>query len=108
MDPIPFRLELPSLLNHHDEGAIAASAEIVLERNPNLSGNLRLARNETLPGANDLVVPGELYLRIRKPAAIDGRRSDVPDNPFAARALRPVPAREFKPRSRSVFLAPGE
>lgn len=43
-------------------------------------------------------VAGELYLRIRKPAAVGGLRADVPTNAFAARAMRPVPDRVFRGR----------
>jgi hypothetical protein len=90
--PGGIRLELPPPSAAFDEGAIAASAEIVVMRNPKLATVLALART---PDSGSLPVPGELYLRVRKPAAIDGRRTDVPSNPFAARRMKPVPARLF-------------
>ena len=95
IDAVDLRLELPPLVDAHDEGAIAATAEIVATR------DLALTRRLTAsPAASSGIslVPGDLYLRIHKPAAIHGRRADIPANAFAARALRPAPFQEFKPR----------
>ena len=98
MAPVEFLLELPPPSAAFDEGAVAATAEIVLTRNPTLSRALTLATSRTPPDAGVPLVAGELYLRIRKPAAIDGRRADIPADSFAARAMRPVPYREFRSR----------
>ncbi|HLN57512.1 MAG TPA: hypothetical protein VK416_03070 [Thermoanaerobaculia bacterium] len=95
---VEFLLELPPPSAAFDEGAVAATAEIVLTRNPTLSRALTLAMSRTPPDAGVPLVAGELYLRIRKPAAIDGRRADIPPDSFAARAMRPVPYREFRSR----------
>jgi hypothetical protein len=96
--PVEFLLELPPPSAAFDEGAVAATAEIVLTRNPTLSRALTLAMSRTPPDDGVPLVEGELYLRIRKPAAIDGRRADIPADSFAARAMRPVPYREFRSR----------
>lgn len=85
------------MIDAHDEGAIAATAEVVAFRNsigPPRSSETR----SPAPPEETSPVPGELYLRIHKPASIQGRRADVPANAFAARAMRPVPFRTFKPR----------
>ena len=96
--PVEIRLELPPPAAVFDEGAVAASAEIVVTHNPTLSGVLALAASRTRSEIGGPMVAGELYLRIRKPAAVDGRRADIPANSFAARALRPVPDRLFRSR----------
>jgi hypothetical protein len=96
--PVEFLLELPPPSAAFDEGAVAATAEIVLTRNPTLSRALALAMPRTPPDAGVPLVAGELYLRIRKPAAVDGRRADIPTDSFAARAMQPVPYREFRSR----------
>jgi hypothetical protein len=96
--PAELRLELPAPSAAFDPGAIAASAEIVVTRNPGLADILAAANQRAQQDSGLSLVNGELYLRIRKPAAIDGRRTDIPSNPFAARALRPVPDRLFRGR----------
>jgi hypothetical protein len=96
--PVELLLELPPPSAAFDEGAVAATAEIVLTRNPTLSRALTLAVSSTPPDAGVPLVEGELYLRIHKPAAVDGRRADIPANSFAARAMRPVPYRLFRSR----------
>ena len=91
------RLELPAMIDAHDEGAIAATVEIVAVRN-----SIRSSRSSATraPARSEEIsaVPGELYLRITKPASINGLRSDIPPNAFAARAMRPVPFRTFLAR----------
>ena len=92
------RLELPPPSASFDEGAVAASAEIVPARNPGLVNALTIAATRTPRGPEGPLVAGELYLRIRKPAAVGGLRADTPPNAFAARAMRPVPDRVFRGR----------
>jgi hypothetical protein len=96
--PVEILLELPPPAATFDEGAIAASAEIVITRNPTLSDVLALAASRMPSETGGPMVAGELYLRIRKPAAVGGRRADIPANAFAARALKPVPDRLFRGR----------
>lgn len=96
--PFEIRLELPAPSAAFDEGAVAASAEIVPARNPLLLSALAIAAHRPPPGQEIPLVAGELYLRIRKPAAVGGLRTDVPPNAFAARAMRPVPDRVFHSR----------
>jgi hypothetical protein len=96
--PFQIRIELPALSAAFDEGAVAASAEIVPARNPRLISALATAATRAQPGLEVRPVAGELYLRIRKPAAVGGLRADVPTNVFAAWAMRPVPDRVFRGR----------
>lgn len=92
------RLELPPLVASFDEGAVAAGAEIAVSRNPTLVSALLQVSATGSPDDASSRVAGELYLRIRKPAAVGGLRADVPTNAFAARAMRPVPDRVFRGR----------
>jgi hypothetical protein len=94
------RLILPPPPELRDEGAIEAASEIVVARNPVLSATLTRAISQPSTGSGSEATPvaGDLYLRIRKPASVDGRRRDIPANPFAASPIRSVSYPQFRPR----------
>jgi hypothetical protein len=92
------RLILPPPPTLRDEGAIEAAVEIVVSGNPTLSAVLARAGSRWPPGeASGPQVPGELYLRIRKPAAANGHRLDIPADAFAARSIRSTSYPQFQP-----------
>jgi len=92
------RLILPPPPSLRDDGAIEAASEIVVSNNPTLSAVLARAGPSLPPAeASGQQVPGELYLRIRKPASVNGRRLDVPADAFAARSIRSVSYPQFQP-----------
>lgn len=92
------RLVLPPAPRLRDERAIDAAIEIVFATNPTLSASLSLAGSRhATAGSETGPVPGELYLRIRKPASVNGRRRDVPADAFAASPMRSVSYPQFQP-----------
>jgi hypothetical protein len=92
------QLVLPPSPRLRDEGAIDAAIEIVFAKNPTLSASLSLAGSRhAAAGSEAGPVPGELYLKIRKPASVNGRRRDIPADAFAARPMRGVSYPQFQP-----------
>ncbi len=91
---------LPPRATRRDEGAINAAIEIVVARNLKLSTVLARAALRTSPANSDpRPIPGELYLRIYKPASASGHRLDMPSDPFAASPMRTVSNPQFPSRN---------
>lgn len=89
-------LLLPPAPGLRDEGAIAAAIEIVVVRNTILSAALsRFGRGQPPTVSAERAGPGELYLKIHKPASVNGHRQDFPADAFAASPMRSAAYPQF-------------